>query len=134
MAGRPRRYTVADRKRMRELYGRCKNAAEVAREMGCSPAVVRCEVSPEYLERRRSQNRLAQRANYIHTDSHKEREVYDRDYKPLYDPKRDGGPTYDHPTAEFFGDPPVGRREMISGHKPRSMPSLPAKFNRGDWA
>ena len=39
-------------------------------------------------------------------------------YAPLYDPKRDGGPVYASPQAEFFGDPPTGRREMLAKHEP----------------
>lgn len=39
---------------------------------------------------------------------------------PLYDPKRDGKPAYESPYAEMFGDPPLGRRQVVQGFLDRA--------------
>ena len=70
MAGRPLKYGPEERARIHKLYDETRNASEVARIVGCSPATVRCEVSPEYREHVREVNRAASRARYIPTERH----------------------------------------------------------------
>jgi hypothetical protein len=119
MSSSPARYTEAQRVRMRALYAKHRNVRRAAEEFGCAPDVLRRAVDPATAERRRISHRNAYLKSYIPTiGRHRVHRRPQETSDPAFDPRRDGYPEYTSPYAEFLGDPPVGRRQMLAEHAP----------------
>jgi hypothetical protein len=80
--------------------------------------VVRRAVDPKTAERRRATHRAFYRKTYIPTVGrhrvHRSPYAVEETRNPAFDPRRDGYPEYASPYAEWLGDPPIGRRQMLA--------------------
>src|SRR5215204_5543397 len=120
MSSSPARYTEDQHASIRSLYAKYRNVRRVAEAIGCSQDTVRRVVSPKFAARRLAAQRAAYTKTYTPTRErhrvHRAAAVEPRD--PAFDPHRDGYPLYASPYAEFLGDPPIGRRQMLAARAP----------------
>lgn len=102
----PRRLSEERIQMIRRLRRRKMSVAEIARTVEVTEATVHRYTDGEMRSRIRETNERKSRGmGYVIGNARRDR--------ALYDPERDGAPKYESDVAQFMGDPPIGRREML---------------------